>query len=145
MKTLNINKNKAKLNNKNNKMARIEGIDLPKNKRIEIGLTYIYGIGISRSKEILQKIELDNNIKVKDLNDEQIISIRNILSKEYELEGDLRRSEAMNIKRLMEISSYKGRRHRLKLPLRGQRTRTNARTGRGSKKTIAGKKKAPRK
>ena len=126
-------------------MARIEGIDLPKNKRIEIGLTYIYGIGISRSKEILQKIELDNNIKVKDLNDEQIISIRNILSKEYELEGDLRRSEAMNIKRLMEISSYKGRRHRLKLPLRGQRTRTNARTGRGSKKTIAGKKKAPRK
>lgn len=145
MKTLNINKNKAKLNNKNNKMARIEGIDLPKNKRIEIGLTYIYGIGISRSKEILQKIELDNNIKVKDLNDEQIISIRNILSKEYELEGDLRRLEAMNIKRLMEISSYKGRRHRLKLPLRGQRTRTNARTGRGSKKTIAGKKKAPRK
>nr|YP_009396255.1 ribosomal protein S13 [Melanothamnus harveyi]ARW65409.1 ribosomal protein S13 [Melanothamnus harveyi] len=126
-------------------MARIEGIDLPKNKRIEIGLTYIYGIGISRSKEILQKIELDNNIKVKDLNDEQIISIRNILSKEYELEGDLRRLEAMNIKRLMEISSYKGRRHRLKLPLRGQRTRTNARTGRGSKKTIAGKKKAPRK
>lgn len=126
-------------------MARIEGIDLPKNKRIEIGLTYIYGIGISRSKEILQKIELDNDIKVKDLNDEQIISIRNILSKEYELEGDLRRSEAMNIKRLMEISSYKGRRHRLKLPLRGQRTRTNARTGRGSKKTIAGKKKAPRK
>ncbi len=126
-------------------MARIEGIDLPKNKRIEIGLTYIYGIGISRSKEILQQIQLDKNIKVKNLNDEQIISIRNILSNEYELEGDLRRSEAMNIKRLMEISSYKGRRHRLKLPLRGQRTRTNARTGRGSKKTIAGKKKAPRK
>ena len=126
-------------------MARIEGIDLPKNKRIEIGLTYIYGIGNSRSKEILQKIQLDKNIKVKNLNDEQIIAIRNILSKEYELEGDLRRSETMNIKRLMEISSYKGRRHRLKLPLRGQRTRTNARTGRGSKKTIAGKKKAPRK
>lgn len=126
-------------------MARIEGIDLPKNKRIEIGLTYIYGIGISRSKEILQKIQLNNNIKVKDLDDEQIISIRNILSNEYELEGDLKRSEAMNIKRLMEISSYKGRRHRLKLPLRGQRTRTNARTGRGTKKTIAGKKKAPRK
>ena len=126
-------------------MARIAGIDLPKNKRIEIGLTYIYGIGISRSKEILQKIQLNNNIKVKDLDDEQIISIRNILSNEYELEGDLKRSEAMNIKRLMEISSYKGRRHRLKLPLRGQRTRTNARTGRGTKKTIAGKKKAPRK
>lgn len=126
-------------------MARIEGIDLPKNKRIEVGLTYIYGIGISRSKEILQRIQLDKNTKVKNLNDEQIISIRNILSNKYELEGDLRRSEAMNIKRLMEISSYKGRRHRLKLPLRGQRTRTNARTGRGTKKTIAGKKKAPRK
>jgi len=126
-------------------MARIEGIDLPKNKRIEIGLTYIYGIGISRSKEILKKIQLDNNIKIKNLSDAQIISIRNVLSKEYELEGDLRRSEAMNIKRLMEISSYRGRRHRVKLPLRGQRTRTNARTGRGSKKTIAGKKKAPRK
>lgn len=126
-------------------MARIEGIDLPKNKRIEIGLTYIYGIGISRSKEILQKIQVDNNVKVKNLSDQQIISIRNILSQEYELEGDLRRSEAMNIKRLMEISSYRGRRHRVKLPLRGQRTRTNARTGRGSKKTIAGKKKAPRK
>ena len=145
MRTPNTNKNKAKLNNKNNIMARIEGIDLPKNKRIEIGLTYIYGIGISRSKEILEKIQLDNNIKVKNLSDAQIISIRNILSKEYELEGDLRRSEAMNIKRLMEISSYRGRRHRVKLPLRGQRTRTNARTGRGSKKTIAGKKKAPRK
>lgn len=126
-------------------MARIEGIDLPKNKRIEISLTHIYGIGISRSKEILENINLNKNIKVKDLNDEQIISIRNILNNNYELEGNLKRLEAINIKRLMEIGSYKGRRHRLSLPLRGQRTRTNARTRRGTKKTIAGKKKAPRK
>nr|YP_010937725.1 ribosomal protein S13 [Palisada intermedia]WKW95734.1 ribosomal protein S13 [Palisada intermedia] len=126
-------------------MARIEGIDLPKNKRIEISLTHIYGIGISRSKEILENINLNKNIKVKDLNDEQIISIRNILNNNYELEGNLKRLEAINIKRLMEIGSYKGRRHRLSLPLRGQRTRTNARTRRGTKKTIAGKKKAPKK
>nr|WMP12321.1 30S ribosomal protein S13 [Laurencia verruciformis] len=126
-------------------MARIEGVDLPKNKRIEVGLTHIYGIGISRSKEILENINLNKNIKVKDLNDEQIISIRSILSNNYELEGNLKRLEAINIKRLMEIGSYKGRRHRLSLPLRGQRTRTNARTRRGTKKTIAGKKKAPRK
>nr|YP_009399365.1 ribosomal protein S13 [Kapraunia schneideri]ARW68971.1 ribosomal protein S13 [Kapraunia schneideri] len=126
-------------------MTRIEGIDLPKNKRIEISLTYIYGIGISRSQEILYKIKLDRNIRVKNLSDEQVISIRQILSNEYELEGDLRRSESTNIKRLMEIGCYRGRRHRLKLPLRGQRTRTNARTGKGTKKTIAGKKKAPRK
>lgn len=126
-------------------MARIEGVDLPKNKRIEIGLTYIYGIGISRSKEILYKIDLDSNLKVKDLSDEQIISIRNILTNNYELEGDLRRTESINIKRLMDISCYRGRRHRANLPLRGQRTRTNARTGRGTKKTIAGKKKAPKK
>nr|YP_009399774.1 ribosomal protein S13 [Digenea simplex]ARW69593.1 ribosomal protein S13 [Digenea simplex] len=126
-------------------MARIEGVDLPKNKRIEIGLTYIYGIGISRSKEILKKINIDKNAQVKDLNDENIIALRNILSNEYELEGNLKRLEAMNIKRLMDIGSYKGRRHRLSLPLRGQRTRTNARTRRGTKKTIAGKKKAPRK
>lgn len=126
-------------------MARIEGVDLPKGKRIEIGLTRIYGIGISRSKEILQAIKLDGNTKIEDLNDEQIISIRNVLIDNYELEGNLKRLESINIKRLMEIGSYKGRRHRLNLPLRGQRTRTNARTRRGSKKTIAGKKKAPRK
>lgn len=126
-------------------MARIEGVDLPKNKRIEIGLTYIYGIGLSRSKEILQETNINKDIKIKDLNDEQIILIRNILANDYELEGNLKRSIAMNIKRLMDISSYRGRRHRIKLPLRGQRTRTNARTGRGTKKTIAGKKKAPRK
>nr|YP_009774028.1 30S ribosomal protein S13 [Caulacanthus okamurae]QIZ74645.1 30S ribosomal protein S13 [Caulacanthus okamurae] len=126
-------------------MARIAGVDLPKNKRIEIGLTYIYGIGLSRSQEILKQIKLNNNIRVKDLNDEQIVLIRNILNSEYEIEGDLRRLESINIKRLMEINCYKGKRHRIGLPLRGQRTRTNARTKRGSKKTMAGKKKAPRK
>nr|QCI06629.1 ribosomal protein S13 [Erythroglossum lusitanicum] len=126
-------------------MTRIAGVDLPKYKRIEIGLTYIYGIGISRSNEILQKININPSIIIQDLSDKQIITIRNILSTEYELEGDLKRLENFNIKRLMEIGSYKGRRHRIGLPLRGQRTRTNARTRRGGKKTIAGKKKAPRK
>ena len=126
-------------------MARIAGVDLPKNKRIEIGLTYIYGIGLSRSQEILNKIKIDSNIIVRNLNDEQIIAIRDILNNEYQLEGDLKRLESLNIKRLMDIGTYKGKRHRLGLPLRGQRTRTNARTRRGNKKTIAGKKKAPRK
>ena len=126
-------------------MARIAGVDLPKNKRIEIALTYIYGIGLSRSNEILNKINLDCNILVRELTDQQIISIRDILNHEYQIEGDLKRLETMNIKRLMDIGTYKGRRHRMGLPLRGQRTRTNARTRRGTKKTIAGKKKAPRK
>lgn len=126
-------------------MARISGIDLPKNKRIEIALTYIYGIGLSYSKKILKKIEIDPNQRVIQLNDNDITNIRNILDNEYTLEGDLRRLESMNIKRLMEINCYKGKRHRLGLPLRGQRTRTNARTRRGTKKTMAGKKKAPKK
>jgi len=126
-------------------MARIAGVDLPKNKRIEIGLTYIYGIGLSRSQEILKKLKINTNILINELTDEQIISIRNILNNEYQLEGDLKRLETLNIKRLMDIGTYKGRRHRIGLPLRGQRTRTNARTRRGTKKTIAGKKKAPRK
>lgn len=126
-------------------MARIAGVDLPKNKRIEIGLTYIYGIGISNSKKILNTIQLDPNILIKNLTDQQIISIRNILNTQYQIEGDLKRLETLNIKRLMETGSYKGRRHRLGLPVRGQRTRTNARTRRGTKKTIAGKKKAPKK
>lgn len=126
-------------------MARIAGVDLPKNKRVEIGLTYIYGIGLSTSKEILHKINIDPNIHILNLNDTQIISIRNILSNEYQLEGDLKRLESMNIKRLIEIGAYRGRRHRMGLPTRGQRTRTNGRTGRGGKKTIAGKKKAPKK
>lgn len=126
-------------------MARIAGVDLPRNKRVEIGLTYIYGIGLSRSQEIINKTKINPNTIIKNLNDAEIISIRNILNADYELEGDLKRLESMNIKRLMEIGAYRGRRHRLGLPLRGQRTRTNARTRRGNKKTIAGKKKAPRK
>ena len=126
-------------------MARIAGVDLPKNKRIEIGLTYIYGINLSFSKEITKKAQIDPNTIVKNLNDQEIISIRQILNNEYQVEGDLKRLEAINIKRLIEIGTYRGRRHRNNLPLRGQRTRTNARTKRGSKKTMAGKKKAPRK
>ena len=126
-------------------MTRIAGIDLPKQKRIEIALTYIYGIGLSRSKQILQKIALNPDKHVSDLSDKEVTTIRNILDSEYMIEGDLRRFEALNIKRLMEINSYKGKRHRIGLPLRGQRTRTNARTRRGIKKTMAGKKKAPKK
>ena len=126
-------------------MTRIAGTDLPKNKRIEIALTYIYGIGLSRSQQILKKIELNPNKPVTDLDDKEITNIRHILENEYMIEGDLRRFEALNMKRLMEINSYKGKRHRIGLPLRGQRTRTNARTRRGVKRTMAGKKKAPKK
>lgn len=126
-------------------MARISGIDLPKNKRIERALTYIYGIGLSCSQKILQKININPDTHVADLNDKEITDIRNILENEYVIEGDLRRLESINIKRLMEINSYRGKRHRIGLPLRGQRTRTNARTRRGIKKTMAGKKKAPKK
>lgn len=126
-------------------MTRIAGIDLPKNKRIEIALTYIYGVGLSRSKKILEKLKINPDRYVVDLNDTEITNIRSILENEYVIEGDLRRFEAINIKRLMEINSFKGKRHRIGLPLRGQRTRTNARTRRGVKKTMAGKKKAPKK
>nr|YP_009391502.1 ribosomal protein S13 [Platysiphonia delicata]ARW59646.1 ribosomal protein S13 [Platysiphonia delicata] len=126
-------------------MTRIAGVDLPKNKRVEIGLTYIYGIGIKRAKKILQTANINPEIKIKELKDDQVIGIRDVLNNEYTIEGDLKRLESLNIKRLMEIGSYEGRRHRLNLPVRGQRTRTNARTRRGGKKTIAGKKKAPRK
>lgn len=126
-------------------MARIAGVDLPGNKRIEIALTYIYGIGLSSAKRIIKSTRINADTKVNELNDEEIIKLRNILDSNYEIEGDLRRLESMNIKRLMEINSYKGKRHRLGLPLRGQRTRTNARTRRGLKKTMANKKKAPKK
>lgn len=126
-------------------MTRIAGIDLPKNKRIEIALTYIYGIGLSRSKKILNKIELNPDKQVKELNDTEVTYLRNILDEDYLIEGDLRRFQSLNIKRLMEINSYRGKRHRIGLPLRGQRTRTNARTRRGTKRTMAGKKKAPKK
>lgn len=122
-------------------MARIAGVDLPRNKRIEIGLTYIYGIGLTSSQTILQKANVDSNIRCKDLTDDDISSIRQIIDEQYLVEGVARRIETMSIKRLMEINCVKGRRHRDGLPLRGQRTRTNARTRRGSKKTVAGKKK----
>ena len=122
-------------------MARIAGVDLPRNKRIEIGLTYIYGIGLSSSQNILTKAQVNSDIRCKDLTDQDISIIREIIDKEYQVEGAARRIESLNIKRLMEINCTRGHRHRAGLPLRGQRTRTNARTRRGSKKTVAGKKK----
>lgn len=126
-------------------MARIAGVDLPRNKRIEIALTYIYGIGLNRSRQILESSKINTEKKVLSLKDEEIIELRNIIDSNYQIEGDLKRLESINIKRLMEINSYRGKRHKLGLPLRGQRTRTNARTRRGSKKTMASKKKAPHK
>ncbi|MGD1905052.1 MAG: 30S ribosomal protein S13 [Leptolyngbyaceae cyanobacterium] len=126
-------------------MARIAGVDLPRDKRVEIGLTYIYGIGLSRSKEILGKTGVSADIRVRDLSDTDVASLRDAVENDFQVEGDLRRWESMNIKRLMDIGSYRGRRHRAGLPVRGQRTRTNSRTRRGVKRTIAGKKKAPKK
>ena len=121
-------------------MARLVGVDLPREKRIEIGLTYIYGIGISRSKEILKKANVNPDIRVKDLTDDQEQAIRNVLA-EYTLEGDLRREVALNIKRLTEIGCYRGIRHRRGLPVRGQRTKTNARTRKGPRKLVSKSKK----
>lgn len=126
-------------------MTRIAGTDLPRNKRIEIALTYIYGIGLACSKQVLQKIRLNPNTKVFQLDDEIIVKLKSILESQYQTEGELKRLKSMNIKRLMEINCYRGKRHRIGLPLRGQRTRTNARTRRGIKKTMANKKKAPKK
>jgi small subunit ribosomal protein S13 len=127
-------------------VARIAGVDLPRDKRIEIGLTYIYGIGLTRSKEILEKTGVDADIRVKDLTDTDVAKLRDAVESDYQVEGDLRRLESMNIKRLMDIGSYRGRRHRAGLPVRGQRTRTNSRTRRGGmRRTVAGKKKAPKK
>ena len=123
-------------------MARIAGIDLPREKRIEIGLTYIYGIGRKSAKDILEMANIDPDIRVKDLTDEQEAALREVIDKNYTIEGDLRREVALNIKRLTEIGCYRGVRHRRGLPVRGQRTKTNARTRKGPKKTIAGKKKA---
>jgi small subunit ribosomal protein S13 len=126
-------------------VVRLVGVDLPRNKRIKYALTSIYGIGISRAEEILEKASLGNadekGLRTEDLSDIDISNLRKILEDEYQLEGDLRRLKALNLKRLMEIGSIKGRRHRVGLPVRGQRTRTNARTRRGTKKTVAGKKK----
>lgn len=123
-------------------MARIVGVDLPKNKRGEVGLTYIFGIGRSRANMILQKAGVDRNIKVKDWSDDQIAIIRKIINEELTVEGELRSENQMNIKRLMDIGCYRGIRHRIGLPVRGQRTKTNARTRKGRKKTVANKKKA---
>ena len=122
-------------------MARIAGIDLPKDKRIEIGLTYIYGIGRTSAKKILEVTGIDPDTRAKDLTEEEIAKLREEIETSYHVEGDLRREVALNIKRLNEISCYRGIRHRKGLPVRGQRTKTNARTRKGPKKTIANKKK----
>ena len=122
-------------------MARLAGVDLPREKRIEIGLTYIYGIGLSRSQEILKKAGINPDIRVKDLTDDQVQAIRNAMEG-YILEGDLRREVALNIKRLTEIGCYRGTRHRRSLPVRGQRTKTNARTRKGPRKLVSKSKKA---
>jgi small subunit ribosomal protein S13 len=123
-------------------MARISGVDLPKNKRGEIGLTYIYGIGRSAANKILTDAGVDKNIKVADWTDEQLGKIRAIISGEFKVEGELRSSVQLSIKRLMDVGCYRGIRHRLGLPVRGQRTKNNARTRKGKKKTVANKKKA---
>ena len=122
-------------------MARIAGIDLPNNKRVEVGLTYIYGIGINKSRTILSATGVNPDTRVKDLTDDEEAKIREVIDAEYVVEGDLRRNVALNIKRLVEINCYRGTRHRKGLPCRGQRTKTNARTRKGPKKTIANKKK----
>ncbi len=123
-------------------MARIAGVDLPNNKRGEIGLTYIFGIGRNSAKEILDKCGIDRSIKVGEWNDAQIALIRNLINEEYKIEGELRSSVQMDIKRLMDIGCYRGIRHRIGLPVRGQSTKNNARTRKGRKKTVANKKKA---
>jgi len=122
-------------------LARIAGVDLPREKRVETGLTYIFGIGRSRSREILRKTGVNPDTRVRDLTDDEISKLRETIEKEYTVEGDLRREIALNIKRLVEIRCYRGIRHRMGLPVRGQRTKTNARTRKGPRKTIANKKK----
>ncbi|MCK5684977.1 30S ribosomal protein S13 [bacterium] len=122
-------------------MARISGIDLPNNKRVEIALTYIFGIGRPSAKKILQTSNIDINRRVKELTDSEVAKLREIIEKNFIVEGDLRRDTTMNIKRLMEIGSYRGMRHRRGLPVRGQRTQTNARTRKGKKRTVGAKRK----
>lgn len=124
-------------------MARIAGVDLPRDKRVEIGLTYIYGIGLTSSQKILAATKINPDTRVKDLTDAEVTTLRQEVESNYQVEGDLRRLEGLNIKRLVDIGCYRGRRHRMGLPVRGQRTRTNARTRRGGRRTVAGKKKAP--
>ena len=126
-------------------MARLAGVDIPRDKRVVIALTYIYGVGPTRSKEILAATEISPEVRVKDLTDDQLISIRDYLEGNFKVEGDLRREVAADIRRKVEIGSYEGIRHRRGLPVRGQRTKTNARTRKGPKRTVAGKKKAGRK
>jgi small subunit ribosomal protein S13 len=120
-------------------MARIAGVDLPRNKRVEVGLTYIYGIGRSASREILAKTGVNPDTRVKDLAETEISRLREVITSDYKVEGDLRREISQNIKRLMEIGCYRGLRHRQNLPVRGQRTRTNARTKRGPRRTVPGR------
>ncbi|MEN9967452.1 MAG: hypothetical protein RL036_685 [Actinomycetota bacterium] len=125
-------------------MARVAGADIPDAKRVEIALTYIYGIGRTRSVQILNETKVDKNIRVKDLTDDQLVAIRDFIEGTFKVEGDLRRDVAADIRRKVEIGSYEGLRHRKGLPVRGQRTKTNARTRKGPKRTVAGKKKATR-
>ena len=117
-------------------MARIAGVDIPKDKQARIALTYIYGVGPTTSRSILEKAQVGEEVRMKDLTEEEVTRIRSVIDKEYEVEGDLRRSVTMNIKRLMDIGAYRGLRHRKSLPVRGQRTHTNARTRKGPKKTV---------
>ncbi len=123
-------------------MARIAGVDIPRDKRVEISLTYIFGIGLTTSKKVLVAVGVNPDTRVKDLTEEEVNRLREFIDRNYRIEGDLRREVALNIKRLQEIGCYRGIRHRRKLPLRGQRTRTNARTLRGAKKTVGARRKA---
>lgn len=126
-------------------MARLAGVDIPNEKRVEIGLTYIYGIGVSRSQEILEKTGVDADTRCRDLTESEVARLREVIDRDYTVEGDLRREVQQNIKRLIDIGSYRGMRHRRGLPVRGQRTKTNARTRKGPRKTVAGRKRAVRK
>ncbi|HEX8991421.1 MAG TPA: 30S ribosomal protein S13 [Anaerolineales bacterium] len=120
-------------------MARIEGVDLPRNKRTEVGLTYLFGVGPTRARQILAATKVSPDTRIKDLTEAEVTAIREFISRNYKVEGDLRREQQMNIKRLIEIGSYRGLRHRRNLPVHGQRTRTNSRTRKGTKKTVAGR------
>ena len=126
-------------------MARIAGVDIPRNKKIEVSITYIFGIGRSNGMDILRKANVNPSTRVRELTEEEVGRIREVVDREYRVEGDLRREIQLNIKRLMDIACYRGLRHRKGLPVRGQRTKTNSRTRKGKRKTVAGKKKAPKK
>ena len=123
-------------------MARIAGVDLPRDKRVEIALTYIFGLGLTTASEVLAKTGVNPSTRVRDLTEEEITKLREVIDRDYKVEGDLRREESLNVKRLIEIGSYRGLRHRRGLPVRGQRTKTNARTRKGPRKTVGAKRKA---